>query len=671
MTAIAEYYAKVGFKTDQKSVRALDAYLASVEKRMAAMQSKMMSSLTFQSRPMTRALRDRLDEVANKVTFQIKKFDVSRKSLRESIQQAFNATSDRVPFKVNKFIVDRVRLQRALMLASRDFTVNMNPNVSGRGNGPRMYGPDRMQLEAMRHSQRMELERLRQQGSLARNAGFGAAAGTGLAGAHFGRLPGILGGGYLAGMGLRGIGNLNQANQELISTQLTTQAVVESYGLEGQGPEAFRWLQRLGNNLGFSYMDQAQDYNSFLANALGAGQSLGGAQGIYKGFAEYQRAMGITPARQKLVMSALSQMMGKGVVSMEELRRQMAESMPGTMSVFANAYQNMLASQGRGGGLTGQAAIAALLEAVPTGTVRSAELLPFVSQEMQVRAAPKLEIAKNTSQAWQGVLANQRTDWTRIASESGVEEGQRNFFRFFSQWMNHNQDIPEKFGKWWEEFSKQFAIAGGFPDLIKMTLEGQETIIREWLGSERTDRMIKNFDSLSEKAGKAASFLGLFQTPEEGKKSRWEVASSLGADTLAFVDAVTSLNMTYDEGIGVTGTRLLKNVGGRLADNTPLGRIGRFVYGFATDPEGTIKPERDDRGYSLSYLKMTGQQPTYYPRGAELLMMGQQPAQSSTPPLVIENITLNANSGDREELTQLMTDVLRDSYERAMQGLNR
>src|SRR5690554_7652199 len=148
------------------------------------------------------------------------------------------------------------------------------------------------------------------------------------------------------------------------------------------------------------------------------------------------------------------------------------------MSVFANAYQNMLASQGRGGGLTGQAAIAALLEAVPTGTVQNAELLPFVSEEMQKRAAPKLEIAKNTSQAWQGVLANQRTDWTRIASESGVEEGQRNFFRFFSQWMNQNRDIPERFGKWWEEFSKQFSIAGGFGDLIKMTLEGDRKSTR-------------------------------------------------------------------------------------------------------------------------------------------------------------------------------------------------
>lgn len=664
MTAIAEYYAKVGFRTDKKSVRALDAYLASVEKRMAAMQSKMMSSLTFQSRPMTRALRDRLDEVANKVTFQIKKFDVSRKSLRESIQQAFNATSDRVPFKVNKFIVDRVRLQRALMLASRDFTVNMNPNVSGRGNGPRMYGPDRMQLEAMRHSQRMELERLRQQGSLARNAGFGAAAGTGLAGAHFGRLPGILGGGYLASMGLRGIGSLNQANQELISTQLTTQAVVESYGLEGQGPEAFSWLQRLGNNLGFSYMDQAQDYNSFLANALGAGQSLGGAQGIYKGFAEYQRAMGITPARQKLVMSALSQMMGKGVVSMEELRRQMAESMPGTMSVFANAYQNMLASQGRGGGLTGQAAIAALLEAVPTGTVRSAELLPFVSQEMQVRAAPKLEIAKNTSQAWQGVLANQRTDWTRIASESGVEEGQRNFFRFFSQWMNQNRDIPERFGKWWKEFSEQFAIAGGFGDLIKMTLEGQETIIKDWLGAERTEQLRKDFDLLAEKARTAAGFLGLLDEKQEGR-GLWREIVDRGAAAVGTTSAL--LDGDFGRAWSEAGT-VFAGAGDAYMRRMPHLRAASALKDKLY---GIVSPERDDAGYAIPYLKMIGQQPTYHPRGAELLMMGQQPAQSSTPPLVIENITLNANTGDREELTQLMTNVLQDSYERAMQGLNR
>jgi tape measure domain-containing protein len=137
--------------------------------------------------------------------------------------------------------------------------------------------------------------------------------------------------------GVFGASAMNRANQEAISARLTTQAVVEAQGLTGQGPAAFDWLRNQGNRIGFSYMDQAQDYNNFLSNSLGAGLSLGGSQDIYLGFAEYSKAMGITPARQKLVMNALSQMQGKGVVSMEELRRQMAESMPGTMSVFAEA----------------------------------------------------------------------------------------------------------------------------------------------------------------------------------------------------------------------------------------------------------------------------------------------------------------------------------------------
>lgn len=326
----------------------------------------------------------------------------------------------------------------------------------------------------------------------------------------------------------------------------------------------------------------------------------------------------------------------------------------------------MLASQGRGGGLTGQAAVAALLEAVPTGQVRSNEILPFVSEEMQRRAAPKLDIAKETSQAWQGRLQNQQTGWAMIASEAGVEEGQRNFFRFFTQWMNQNQDIPEKFGKFWKEFSDQFTIAGGFPDLIRMTLEGQETIIKEWLGSERTERMIKNFESLSEKAGKAARFLGLFQTPEEGKKSGWEFASSLGADTLAFVDAVTSLNMTYDEGIGVTGTRLLKNIGGRLADNTPLGAISRRMYGFA------VNPERDDEGRALAYLSMTGQQPVYHPRGLELLTAGQggQKSGGDTIVLNIPGVTLMTNTNSREETQETLAEFFEDMLNRAMPAKN-
>src|SRR5690554_354244 len=696
MTAIAEYYAKVGFRTDKKSVRALDAYLASVEKRMAAMQSKMMSSLTFQSRPMTRALRDRLNEVANKVTFQIKKFDVSQKPLRESVQQAFTATSDRVPFRINKFIVDRVRLQRALMLASRDFTVNMNPSMRGGGGGAGRNAYDaagRMELERLRHMNRLEFERLRHNNAIARSAGFGAAAGTGLLGAHGTRLPGILGGGYAGAMAIRGIGNLNQANQELISTQLTTQAVVEAHGYVGKGEETFDWLRRLGNNLGFSYMDQAQDYNSFLANALGAGQSIGGAQGIYKGFAEYQRAMGVTPARQKLVMSALSQMMGKGAVSMEELRRQMAESLPGTFSVFQDAYQTLLKRQGRGGGLTGQAAYRQLVADVSAGKVVSNELLPVVAEEMQKRAAPKLEIAKNTSQAWQGVLANQRTDWTRIASESGVEEGQRNFFRFFSQWMNQNRDIPERFGKWWEEFSKQFSIAGGFGDLIKMTLEGQETIIKEWLGSERVEQLRKDFDTLSSAARSAAEFLGLFREEPKpapgvppkrgeagyGKKPFWQFASEQVANTARVGASVVELDPAgFVNSVGDS----FGNTMDYLTWNTPLGaparkwsphieRGLRTTYDFfmPTWKEGELVYARPDQ---MGDPYWRNSHNYYFNPDVDRLIQGQLGPLGSSTTVTIDTLSIVAPSGtDPEEFAHSVSEALESVLQRSLPGKNR
>ena len=111
--------------------------------------------------------------------------------------------------------------------------------------------------------------------------------------------------------GVYGLSSLNTANQELISGQLTTQAVLAAKGYSTQqGVDANKWLFGLANNVGFNYMDALPDYNQFLSNSLGAGLGVEQSQDIFKGFSEYQTAMGVTPARRKLVQNALSQMLG-------------------------------------------------------------------------------------------------------------------------------------------------------------------------------------------------------------------------------------------------------------------------------------------------------------------------------------------------------------------------
>lgn len=98
--------------------------------------------------------------------------------------------------------------------------------------------------------------------------------------------------------------------------------------------------------------------------------------------------------------------------------------MPGTMSIFAEA----LARQ-TGSGLTGQAALAALYEAVPTGKVKAADILPIVSQIMSERAAPKIGALRNTSMAQQARMGNAFQDWVNVFSKNGGEEGFARFFR--------------------------------------------------------------------------------------------------------------------------------------------------------------------------------------------------------------------------------------------------
>jgi len=274
MTAIANYFATVGFKTDNASINRVDRYLDRVEKRLERLTEKFRSSLVLNQAALNRTLGDSLDRASRSVVFQI-----------------------------SRFHVDQINLQRALTRASRGLSVGVSPGGGGTG----WDAQGRINLENIRHRNRMELEQLRMtnRAQLAGRAGVGAGIGAGMARSPvMGALMGYGAAGYLGYMGVRGIGAANRANQEMISARLTTQAVTEAAGLQGQGGRAFDWLRGESNRLGFSYMDQVGDYNSFLSNALGAGQNLTGAQNIYQGFAEYQRAMGITPARQKLVMSA-------------------------------------------------------------------------------------------------------------------------------------------------------------------------------------------------------------------------------------------------------------------------------------------------------------------------------------------------------------------------------
>lgn len=280
---IGSFYANVGISTRIQDLHKVDRYLRLLETKLK-----------------------RFDNLFSKnFSLGISRFFVNERVLKRTLASALDRASRDVVFDVSRFAVNERNLRAAMLRAGRHFAREAVPYQAG----PQTQGStvrDRAQLAD----------------KSGRNYMYGGGAAGAVARYGFGSMP-FIGGAY-------GLMQLNTANQEAISTRLTTQAVLQSYGMsEEQGNKAFGWLRDLGNRNGFSYMQAAPDYNQFLSNSLGSGVSLSGSQDIFKGFSEYQTAMGVTPARRKLVNNALSQMLGKGVISMEELRRQMAESMPG------------------------------------------------------------------------------------------------------------------------------------------------------------------------------------------------------------------------------------------------------------------------------------------------------------------------------------------------------
>lgn len=441
MTMISQYYAKVSLSTDLAALKKVDRYLKLVEAKMLAFQKKQMAR-----------------NGAFNINF---KFNTNR--LQFDVQKAFNDVSRRISFPINRFDVNRTALSASInsavrtAMASTNATLRINPRVN---QIPQQRGTTPIQQLSGRHA-----------------AIAGGAAGIlGRYGA-----PAVLGGAALYGGAA-----LNRANQEAMSMRLTTQAVVQAAGgTEQQGKDAFGWLRNLANEVGFSYKEAAPDFNQFLANAQGAGLNMTESQNIFQGLSEYQTAMGVTPARRKLVMNAASQMLGKQTLSMEELRRQMAESLPGTMDIFGEAYAQMT-----GSGLVGPDALKALYEAVPTGTVKSAEILKYVDVIMRRRAAPKLDIMKKTSIAEQGRAQNLISDFMNIASEGGLEQGFSRIFRTFTDGLSQSEGLVKSLASGFNEITKSARDLLLIPQSFSRMLQGKDSLIADKFFPSAEDRAI-------------------------------------------------------------------------------------------------------------------------------------------------------------------------------------
>ena len=185
-----------------------------------------------------------------------------------------------------------------------------------------------------------------------------------------------------------------EKSMELLQNRLNFLA-----GSASSGEQMFTRLEAVSRRLGLNLNDTAEGLASFGIAAKQAGFSAQKSEKIFIQVATGLRAAGASSLQTQRAFYALQQMMSKGVVAAEELRRQLGESLPGASDLMTKAYNRLHPAAN----LT-NIEFTKLLE---SGKIISKDILPVFAAVIEETFAPALSGKKNSLDASLNKVSNE------------------------------------------------------------------------------------------------------------------------------------------------------------------------------------------------------------------------------------------------------------------------
>lgn len=163
--------------------------------------------------------------------------------------------------------------------------------------------------------------------------------------------------------------------------------------------EAFEFLEDLSKKLGISLEVGAKAFTQIAVAAKSSSLTMEQVKEIYTAMAEASAVLGLSSQRIELSFLAINQMISKGVISMEELRRQLGENLPGALGIMAKAL-----------GVT----TAELNDMVSSGTLLADEVLPLFAKQLREEYGGAVA---EISGSIQSHIAAMNTAWFKLKKE--------------------------------------------------------------------------------------------------------------------------------------------------------------------------------------------------------------------------------------------------------------
>ncbi|MBA4792284.1 MAG: tape measure protein [Phenylobacterium sp.] len=169
-----------------------------------------------------------------------------------------------------------------------------------------------------------------------------------------------------AALGLRELaGHLSESAQQAQGFSTGLSAVAG--GAQGAAAET-AFLRKESERLGLVVQNQVEGFMSLAGATNGTVLAGEATREIWLGLVEAGTALNRSTEQQKRALEAVSQIASKGVVSMEEVRGQLAEAIPGATQIAARAM-----------GLTSEA----FIELVSSGDLLARDFLPRFAQQLR------------------------------------------------------------------------------------------------------------------------------------------------------------------------------------------------------------------------------------------------------------------------------------------------
>ena len=179
-------------------------------------------------------------------------------------------------------------------------------------------------------------------------------------------------------------------------------------GSQQQAATEMAFLRKTSNELGLELTSTTKAFASFAGAATKSGMSMSQVRNVFTGVAKAATVMGLSAEQTEGTFLALSQMASKGVVSMEELRQQLGERIPGSFALAVKAAQKMTGNM--------ELTERQFGKMVESGEILSRDFLPALADQFQLTFGADSVKAADGMTAASNRLANA---WTEFKLEIG------------------------------------------------------------------------------------------------------------------------------------------------------------------------------------------------------------------------------------------------------------